>query len=132
MIDPILPVARLPFATRAELISVSSKHFSGCRGKRGQQAALLSNIIKQKTNAMELLFRDEFMLLTSLSGASMVYWCKDPQSPPKILSTQCPSEKKVDSEARGVVLAATFSQSKYLALCTDFKQLLLYKTSKSE
>ena len=66
------------------------------------------------------------LIVTTQTDAVYLFNLSTGAEPHKIKSSTS-AEKKVDLEAKGIVLAAALSPSKkYVAICDDFKQLRLY------
>lgn len=64
--------------------------------------------------------------LTTLTDVAYIFDLLSGKPPQEVKSTALQG-KKVDTEAKGVILYAAYSQSgMYLALCNDYKQLYLY------
>ena len=66
------------------------------------------------------------LIVTTQTDAVYLFNLSTGAEPHEIKSSTS-AEKKVDLEAKGIVLAAALSPSKkYVAICDDFKQLRLY------
>lgn len=76
-----------------------------------------------------LAYSDGHLAVSTLDGTCLVYKIVDSSTAatPMVIESKQISDKKVDDDAKGVVLCVSYSGSgKYMAMCNDYKQLLLY------
>ena len=80
-----------------------------------------------------LLCSNDYLVISTLEKTCLVYKLSpdgDLSAEPWIIASKPQSDKDVDIEAKGIVLHVAFSHNgRYLALCNDYKQLLLYSLS---
>lgn len=93
----------------------------------------LVGISNRESNMLPQIFYSsslQCLVLTSLDGLCAVYKIEKDSVKSSVLDLTSKTDKKVDSEASGAILAGGFSSSgKYFVLCNDYKQVLLYETT---
>lgn len=76
-----------------------------------------------------LACNDDYLAVSTLDNLCLVYTVPVDSTAiaPFLIESKPNADKDVDIEAKGITLHLSFSKSgRYLAICNDYKQLLLY------